>query len=107
MTNRKNQESLTGTELSWEQIKKNALMSVALGRQENVLVTHEHLRKLRQCAEKIQEDNTRKLYIAGQRHNPQVKFLIKTLIHLGVSCGQIHCLIKPKNPLTIELFVSS
>lgn len=107
MTNRKNQQNVASTPLSWEPLKKNALAHVVLGMQENVLVTHEHLRKLRQCVEHIQGKKDRKLYVVAQRNNPQVKFLIKTLLHLGVSCGQINCLIDASNCLNIEIFVSA
>jgi len=106
MTRRKDQLSLAQNRESWQQIKKIARVHVILGTQENVLVTHEHLKQLRHCAEHMQQQSGDKLYIIGTRNNPQVKFLVKTLIHLGVSCGQIHCLIEPRNHSNIEILVA-
>lgn len=106
MTSQKNPQSLAQSRDSWEQMKKNALAHVVLGTQENVLVTHEHLKQLRVCAEQMQQAGDEKLYIMGSRNNPQVKFLVKTLIHLGVSCGQIHCLFEPQSRSHIEIVVT-
>lgn len=106
MTSRKDQLSLAQKPDSFEQIKKNARAQLLLGTQENVLVTHEHLKQLRQCAEHMQQAGGDKLYIIGSRNNPQVKFLVKTLIHLGVSCGQIHCLIEAQQQSNIEIVIA-
>jgi len=106
MTSRKNQQSLARSRESWDQIRKSARAHVVLGTQENVLVTHEHLKQLRHCAEQMQQASDEKLYIIGSRNNPQIKFLVKTLIHLGVSCGKIHCLIEPHNQANIEILVA-
>jgi len=105
MPNQKNQQSSAKAAVDWQLLKKNASVNVVLGMQENVLVTHEHLRKLRECAEQLQGSESNKLYIVAQRNNPQVKFLIKTLIHLGVSCGKINCLINTSHCSHIEIFV--
>jgi len=105
MTNQKNQPNAQSQQPIWRQFSKSALAHVELGMHENVLVTHEHLRKLRECAEIMRETKSNKLFVVATRNNPQVKFLVKTLIHLGVSCGKIECIVDAHGGKHIEIFV--
>lgn len=55
----------------------------------HVLTTQDELALLRQCAEYIKDRPNCALKIIDNRSTNKLAFVCKTLIHLGVSCGQI------------------
>lgn len=93
------------TALALQQLKSKAFYNVALGIKDNVLVTHEQLFELRQCVDQAIARKNYQLYIVAQRQLPQVKFLVKTLIHLGISCGQIECLYSQSEAAGLAIFL--
>lgn len=54
------------------------------------IITHRELKLLRQCAGALRRGN-RFLVVHGlSKHAHKVRYLVTTLTHLGVSCGDIH-----------------
>ena len=65
---------------------------VCLDTDDNVLATHKELAILRHCSEMVRAQPDNRLRIVSPRRKPQTKFIVNTLMHLGVSCGQIELL---------------
>ena len=55
-----------------------------------IFTTSDELTLLRRCADSIKDQPNRSLKIVAQDCNNKIAFITKTLIHLGVSCGQIN-----------------
>lgn len=68
---------------------KNVLFGFCLNIKEHVLTTHRELAILRRCSEVLRAEPKRKLLILSPAHQVKTNFIVKTLLHLGVSCGQI------------------
>jgi hypothetical protein len=68
---------------------KNALFGFCLNIKEHVLATHKELAILRQCSKLLHEAPGRRLCIVSSTKKSQTNFIVNTLLHLGVSCGQI------------------
>lgn len=73
----------------FSELLKNALFGFCLNVKEHVLATHRELAILRQCSDLIHEAPNRRLCIVSSMTKNQTNFIVKTLLHLGVSCGQI------------------
>ena len=76
-----------------------AVSAVCIGKimlisSKHILTTQDELALLRQCAEYIKTHPSRTLKIIDD-HTNKIAFIRKTLIHLGVSCGQIIVRAKP------------
>lgn len=55
----------------------------------HTLTNQDELALLRQCANSIKDHPQRSLKIIARGYQQKIAFIYKTLIHLGVSCGQI------------------
>ncbi len=56
----------------------------------DIFITSDELSLLRHCAERIKDKPNISLRIIATNRNKKIAFIVKTLIHLGVSCGQIN-----------------
>lgn len=72
------------------ELLKNAIHGVVFNLKEHVLATHREIALLRQCSEFLHNEPNRVVHIVASRHHKHRKFIEKTLMHLGVSCGQIN-----------------
>lgn len=86
-----NTESATKSDgtATFSELLKNALFGFCLNIKEHVLATHKELAILRQCSKLLHEAPDRRLCIVSSTKQNQTTFIVKTLLHLGVSCGQI------------------
>ena len=64
-------------------------IKLCLQAQSNTLVTHEDLALLRRCANALQMSPNRIVNVVAESDNTRARYVIKTLLHLGVSIGQI------------------
>ncbi len=56
---------------------------------DNILATYRDLVNLRQCSEYLCGKENRVVRIVSPENKKHTDFIVKTLLHLGVSCGQI------------------
>lgn len=56
---------------------------------DKVLATHRDLQTLRYCSNMLKSKPNGKIIIIGPSLKKHTRFMISTLRHLGVSCGQI------------------
>lgn len=56
---------------------------------DKVLATHRDLQTLRYCSNLLKIKPSRKIIIVGPYLKKHTNFMVNTLHHLGVSCGQI------------------
>ena len=56
---------------------------------DKVLATHREIQTLRYCSNLLKTNPERKVVIVGSTLKKHTGFIMRTLCHLGVSCGQI------------------
>ena len=61
-----------------------------LSSQNNTLFTHTDISLLRKCVNVLSLAPNRYINVVGPNNDPRTRFVIKTLLHLGVSVGQIN-----------------
>lgn len=74
---------------SFKRIVRNCVYKIGIKIEEHILVTHNELAALRNCSRVISADPNRFVYVVAPAEKKQTNFIIRTLMHLGVSCGQI------------------
>ena len=75
--------------LNFSQLAKNALWGICLNITEHVIATHQELAILRRCATIACEKPNQVIHVISGDKTKHTNFIVKTLIHFGVSCGQI------------------
>lgn len=68
---------------------RNCVYGICLRLKQHVLATHQELRAMRRCAELSREQSSRIIYVVAAANKQKTNFIVNTLQHLGVSCGQI------------------
>jgi hypothetical protein len=84
-----NTESALAEDLTLASILKNCAYKVGIKLRKHILATHKELEILRSCSRLINLESNHKVYIVAPAGNKQTDFIIKTLMHFGVSCGRI------------------
>jgi len=74
----------------FSELLKTAIYGFCFRLKEHVLATHREIAELRQCSEFLRNEPNRVVHIMAPSHHKQGDFIEKTLMHLGVSCGQIN-----------------
>ena len=91
-------------------LAKHALWGICLNIKEHVIATHQELAILRRCATVACEKPGQVIHVVAADKPKQTNFIVKTLIHFGVSCGQISvspASIDESAPQGIWLFVEN
>lgn len=68
---------------------KDAVFGICINVQDPVVATHREIAILRRCSEFLLDKPHRMVSIVSLQKNKRSDFIHKTLLHLGVSCGQI------------------
>ena len=74
----------------FSELLKSAIHGFCFNLKEHVLATHREIAILRRCSEFLLNEPNRVVHIVASAHYKQIEFIEKTLMHLGVSCGQIN-----------------
>lgn len=74
---------------SFSELTQHALWGAQLNMGNQVVATHQELAMLRQCAEHASEHKNCIVHVISSCTQKQVYYLVKTLMHFGISCGQI------------------
>lgn len=73
----------------FSELLKTAIYGFCFSLKEQVLATHREIAELRHCSEFLHNEPNRVVHIVAPSKHKQGDFIEKTLMHLGVSCGQI------------------
>lgn len=68
---------------------RSCIYGICLRLKQHVLATHQELSILRGCADMMREKSPRFIHVVANANKQKTKFIVNTLLHLGVSCGQI------------------
>lgn len=68
---------------------RDSVYGTCLRVKRHVFATHQELSIMRRCAEMLQEGTSRIIHVIAARNRRKTDFIVNTLMHLGVSCGQI------------------
>ena len=68
---------------------RGCVYGICLRLKQHVLATHHELSVLRRCVEMLREQSPRFIHVVANSNKQKTKFIVNTLMHLGVSCGQI------------------
>lgn len=75
---------------TFQEFARRANYGVCLNLQDHVIATHREFAILRQCANTLSEKPGQVIHIFSPGNMARTKYLVKTLMHLGVSCSQIN-----------------
>jgi hypothetical protein len=79
----------TANEVEIQGLFRDSVYGICLKLKRHVLATHQELRTLRRCAEMLQDRSRRIVHVVAATSQKKTDFIVNTLMHLGVSCGQI------------------
>ncbi|KPJ90352.1 MAG: hypothetical protein AMJ53_13805 [Gammaproteobacteria bacterium SG8_11] len=68
---------------------RDSVYGICLKLKRHVLATHQELSILRRCAEMLQGQSRGIIHVVYTANKQKTNFIVNTLLHLGVSCGQI------------------
>jgi hypothetical protein len=68
---------------------RSCIYGICLRLKQHVLATHQELSILRGCADMMRDQSPRVIHVVASANKQKTKFIVNTLMHLGVSCGQI------------------
>ena len=74
---------------SFSELTHNALWGAHINMGKQVVATHQALAMLRQCASHALNKPQHVVHVISSYTQQQIYYLVKTLMHLGISCGQI------------------
>jgi len=75
---------------SFSELAKLALWGICLNLKEQVIVTHRELAILRRCAKLVNSAPDQIVHVVSPNKTLRTNFIVNTLMHFGVSCGQIN-----------------
>ena len=75
---------------SFSELAKKALWGIGLNVREQVVATHRELAILRRCAKLVNNEPGQVIHLISPLKTQQTNYIVKTLMHFGVSCGQIN-----------------
>jgi len=85
-----NPHDISGSEKGpFKGLFRSSIYGICLRLKQHVLATHQELSILRGCADMIREKSPRFIHVVARANKQKIKFIVNTLMHLGVSCGQI------------------
>ncbi|WP_455211630.1 hypothetical protein [Kaarinaea lacus] len=68
---------------------RDCVYGICLKLKQHVLATHRELSILRRCADMLRDPSPRIIHVVAKANQQKTNFIVNTLLHLGVSCGQI------------------
>ena len=68
---------------------RDSVYGICLKLKQHVLATHRELSILRRCADMLRDPSPRVIHVVASTNQKKTNFIVNTLLHLGVSCGQI------------------
>ncbi|MCG6969758.1 MAG: hypothetical protein LJE85_08340 [Gammaproteobacteria bacterium] len=77
------------SEVAIKGLFRESVYGICLKLKRHVLATHQELRTLRRCAEMLHDHSQRIVHVVAATSQKKTDFVVNTLMHLGVSCGQI------------------
>jgi hypothetical protein len=78
-----------GNEVAFKGLFRSCIYGICLRLKQHVLATHQELGVLRDCADMMREQPPRFIHVVSSGNKQKTQFIVNTLMHLGVSCGQI------------------
>lgn len=75
---------------SFSHLAKSALWGICLNIKEHVIATHQELAILRRCATLACDEPNQVIHVVANDKTKHTTFIVNTLMHFGVSCGQIN-----------------
>jgi hypothetical protein len=76
-------------EVAIKGLLRESVYGICLKLKRHVLATHQELKTLRRCAEMLKDQSQRIVHVVAAAGQQKTDFIVNTLQHLGVSCGQI------------------
>jgi len=74
---------------SFSELTQNAVWGAQLNMGNQVVATHHELAMMRQCAAHALNKPEHVVHVISSYTQQQIYYLVKTLMHFGISCGQI------------------
>lgn len=75
---------------SFSELTQHAVWGAQLNmNSQEVVATHQELAMLRQCAAHALNKQNHVVHVISSHTQQQIYYLVKTLMHFGISCGQI------------------
>lgn len=84
-----NTRGCTLSTASFSDLTQHAVWGARLNMENKVVATHQELAMLRQCAKHTLDKSNHVVHLITSNNQQQTYYLVKTLMHLGISCGQI------------------
>jgi len=84
-----NQPTDASQTTTFSALAKKSVYGICLNIKEHVMATHRELAILRHCAKSLCADPQQVVHVVAPQQQKQVRFIANTLMHFGVSCGQI------------------
>jgi hypothetical protein len=75
--------------VNFSKLTQQAIWGAQLNLSEQIIATHQELAMLRRCASQALDIPNHVVHVISSSNKRRVDYLVKTLIHLGVSCGNI------------------
>jgi hypothetical protein len=82
-------QAVNGAEPKVGELFKDCVYGICLNVKDHILATHRELALLRRCSDYLRDNPGRVVHIVAEEKKKHTNFIINTLLHLGVSCGQI------------------
>jgi len=74
---------------SLAELSSMALWGICLSTEKQIIATHRDLAILRRCAKLVMSNPGQVVHVITPAQSPHADYIATTLMHLGVSCGQI------------------
>ena len=74
---------------SFSELTQQAIWGAQLNMGSEVVATHQELVLLRQCAAHVLNRRDHVVHVISSYTQQQIYYLVRTLMHFGISCGQI------------------
>lgn len=74
---------------SFSDLAGQCLWGICLNLKDHVIATHRELALLRRCAKVAMDEPDQVIHVISPEDTGRANYIVKTLMHFGVSCGQI------------------
>ena len=75
--------------VNFSKLTQQAIWGAQINLSDQIIATHQELAMLRQCASQALDKPNHVVHVIASPNKRRVNYLVKTLLHLGVSCGNI------------------
>jgi hypothetical protein len=84
-----NNDACSLSTASFSELTQHAVWGAQLNMDNQVVATHQELAMMRQCAAHAMSKHDHVVHVISSYTQKQIYYLVKTLMHFGISCGQI------------------